>query len=117
AVPAPGRQFFMLDIVLSYPAAGSAMLGPMAQNWFAEGRQGVKDQYFDDTRCGAPANVTLPAPNLQPTILANQSVSSGQSVEGHICFEVASNDASTLLLNPSPHRRGGLFDVWFALHS
>jgi hypothetical protein len=117
AVPRFGTQFFMLDIVLSYPAAGSAMLGPMAQNWAAEGSHNFKYEYFADTRCGVPANVSLPAPDLQPMILNNESVSSGQSVEGHICFQIAMNDASTLRLTTAPHRHGGAFDVWFALRS
>jgi hypothetical protein len=91
------------------------MLGVMAQNWFAEGSSGFKYEYFDDTYCGAPADVSLPAPNLQPMIVNNQSVPSGESVEGHICFQVATNDASTLLLNTAPHRHAGLYDLWFAL--
>jgi hypothetical protein len=117
AVPSSGAQFFMLDIVLTYASAGSAMLGPMAQNWFAEGSHNVKYFYFGDTTCGAAADVTLPTPDLQSMISSNDSVSSGQSVEGHICFQVAANDASTLLLHTSRTGHDGAFDFWFALHS
>jgi hypothetical protein len=34
--PSAGSQFFMFEIVLTYAGAGSAMLEPMAQNWFTE---------------------------------------------------------------------------------
>ena len=74
------------------------MLEPMAQNWFTEGPHNVKYFYFGGSQCGT--QVTLPAPDLQPMILANDSVTSGQSVEGNICFEVAANDASTLFSTP-----------------
>jgi hypothetical protein len=117
AVPDSGTQFFMLDVVVGYPTTGSGMLGPMAQNWSAEGRHGFKYEYFDDTHCGAAADVSLPAPDLQPLLVNNELVSSGQSVEGHICFQVATNDASTLLFNTAPHRHSGLYDFWFSLHS
>ena len=46
AVPASGTQFFMFEIVLTYATTGSAMLEPMAQNWFTEGRHNVKYFYF-----------------------------------------------------------------------
>ena len=58
--------------------------------------------------------MTLPTPDLQPMILANDSVTSGQSVEGNVCFQVAANDASTLLLHPARTEHDGAFDVWFA---
>ena len=117
AVPSSGTQFFMFEIDLTYATAGSAMLEPMAQNWFTEGRHNVKYFYFGGSQCGTPGEVTLPAPDLQPMILANDSVTSGQSVEGNICFEVAANDASTLLLHPARTGHDGAFDFWFALSS
>jgi hypothetical protein len=50
-------------------------------------------------------------------ILADDSVTSGQSVEGNICFQVAKNDASTLRLQTARTGHDGAFDVWFALGS
>ncbi len=114
AIPSAGTQFFMFEIVLTYATPGSAMLQPMAQNWFTEGRHNVKYFYFGGSQCGAPGQVNLPTPDLQPMILANDSVTSGQSVEGNVCFQVAANDASTLLLHPARTEHDGAFDVWFA---
>ena len=117
AIPSPGAQFFMLVIALGYRATGSAMLDPMIHNWIFEGNHDFKYGYLDDRHCGTGMNVSLPAPDLQPMILNNESVSSGQRVEGHICLQISLNDASTLLLNPSPHGHSGLLDRWFALRS
>jgi hypothetical protein len=114
-VPSPGDQFFVLEVQLTFAGTGSGMLEPMAQNWSAEGSHNFKYEYFDDTTCGVGADVSLPAPNLQPMIVNNQTVASGQSVKGHICLQVATDDASTLRLNTAPGRHSGLFDFWFAL--
>ncbi len=110
AIPSSGTQFFIPEIVLTYATTGSAMLEPMAQNWFAEGSHNVKYFYFGDTSCGVASNVSLPAPDLQPMIVNNDSVTSGQSVEGRICLQVASNDASTLLLHTARTGHNGAFD-------
>jgi hypothetical protein len=65
-------------------------------------------------RCG-PFDVHLPKPDLQ----ANQSdVFSGRTVRGNVCFEIASNDATTLRLYVEPPtsfsgKTGN--GVWFAL--
>ncbi len=117
AIPSAGTQFFMFEIVLTYAAPGSAMLQPMAQNWFTEGRHNVEYPLFGDTSCGVAADVSLPAPDLQPMIVNNDSVTSGQSVEGRICLQVASDDASTLLLHTARTGHNGTFDFWFALSS
>jgi hypothetical protein len=114
-VPAPGMQFFMFEIVLTYASAGSAYLESMAQNWFTEGRHNVKYFYFGGSECGTFGQVSLPAPDLQPVIINGDSVASGQSVEGNICFQVASNDASTLHLQTARTGHDGAFDVWFSL--
>jgi hypothetical protein len=116
AIPPTGKQFFMFEIVLTYDSTGSAMLGPMTQNWFTEGRHNVKYFYFGGSQCAAPDQVSLPSPDLQPMILANDSVTSGQSVEGNICFQVAANDASSLRLQTARTGHNGAFDVWFALN-
>ena len=114
AVPASGTQFFMFEVVLTYASTGSAMLQPMVQNWFTEGPHHVKYFYLGGSWCGA--QVTLPSPDLQPMILANDSVTSGQSVEGNICFQVAANDASSLRLQTARTGHDGAFNVWFALN-
>ena len=116
AVPASGTQFFVFEIVLTYATVGSAMLEAMAQNWFTEGSHNVKYFYFGDTSCGGASAVSLPSPDLQPMIVAGDSVASGQSVEGNICFQVAANDASTLRLHTARTGHDGAFDVWFALN-
>ena len=114
--PAPDMQFFMFEIVLTYTSPGSAYLEAMAQNWFTEGRHNVKYFYFGGSECGTFGQVSLPTPDLQPTILTDDPVTSGQSVEGNICFQVASNDASTLLLQTARTQHDGAFNFWFALN-
>jgi hypothetical protein len=82
--------------------------------WFAEGSHNFKYHYFDNTGCGPGVNVILPAPDLQPMIEGDQSVFSGQSANGNICMTIASNDATSLLLNGGDDEMTGL-PVWFAL--
>ena len=113
AVPASGTQFFMFEVVLTYASTGSALLQPMVQNWFTEGPHNVKYFYLGGSWCGA--QVSLPSPDLQPMILADDSVASGQSVEGNICFQVAANDASKLRLQTARTGHDGAFNFWFAL--
>ena len=114
-VPSPGAQFFMFEVELTYATAGSAMLEPMVQNWFTEGHHSVKYFFLGGSQCGTLGQVALPTPDLQPMIIDNDSVTSRQTVEGNICFQVATNDASTLLLHPARTGHGGAFDVWFGL--
>lgn len=115
AVPPAGAQFVVIDLSMTYNGSGSAGLEPPAVQWFAEGSHNFKYHYFDDTGCGPGVNVILPAPDLQPLIESDQSVFSGQSVNGNICMTIASNDAAGLLLDGGDDEMTGL-PVWFALH-
>lgn len=110
AVPKSGTQFFMIDLGLMYAGSGSARLKPLASNWFAEGSDNVKYDYLDDGGCGPSANVSLPGGDLQPSIQNNQPVAPVYGFGGHICLQVASNDASTLLFNT-----GSPDHLWFGL--
>lgn len=119
AVPRRGAQFFMLDISVTPNGyvGSSSPLTPFSVQWSFEGSHNHKYDYFDDDYsdyqgCGPSADVSLPMPDLQPMIENNQPVSSGQSVSGNICVQVASHDATTLLFNT---RYAGN-DVWFSLH-
>jgi hypothetical protein len=111
ALPPSGAQFFMLDLALTYGGGGSSSLTPLSVQWSFEGSHNFKYGYFDDQGCGPSADVSLPTPDLQPKIEFNQTVFSGGSVNGNICMQIASNDASTLLFNT-----GYPDNTWFALH-
>jgi hypothetical protein len=64
--------------------------------------------------CG-PGFAKLPPPDLQPVIDFHQQIYSGQSVDGNVCFQVAANDAASLLLALRWFAQDDEHTVWFAL--
>jgi hypothetical protein len=64
----------------------------------------------------AAASAGSPAATVSLKTWTDDSVTSGQSVEGNICFQVASNDASSLRLQTARTGHDGAFNTWFALN-
>jgi hypothetical protein len=94
--PPPGAQDFMLLLSVTYTGGGKATLSEMGLT--AVGSHNASYGAEDDW-CGF-----LPAPDLSSF---NVDVFSGQTITGYVCFQIAENDADSLLL------RDG--DTWFAL--
>jgi hypothetical protein len=107
-VTAPrGAEFLLLSVSVTYRGSGSIPIGDFLQRVSARGRHHAFYGYLYD--------FTLPAPNL---VMDIYPVYSGQTVNGDICFEVASAEAKSLLLDvfgTAPNAAGEQ-NVWlFAL--
>jgi hypothetical protein len=106
--PPVGVQYFMLSISASYTGGGSSSLYHLlADHFSAIGAHNIRYS-FDATACG----VALPPPDLCSLIYdGGPPFYSGMGADGNIDFQIASNDAQSLLLvyDDPTHR------VWFAL--
>ena len=108
--PPAGSQFFLLDVAVTYKGSGFGGFADFARELTAVGAHGTRYGYLTGNGCG-PGKTILPSHDIQPKAQANSPVESNQTVSGYICFQVASADASSLLL-----LAGGGMPVWFALH-
>jgi len=97
--PHPGAQYTMLNLSATYTGGGSSTLA----NFGEFDTIGVHN--FSYPLCYEE----LPPPVLQ----IFTTVYSGQSINGNICFEVASNDAASLQLRT--YGGGSYSKTWFAL--
>lgn len=104
--PPAGAQDFVASVTATYTGGGSGLLAGLLATVEAMGAH----SYTYDTQSNSYG--TLPPPVLDDPY--GQSVFSGQSVTGNICWQVASNDAASLKLGvvPEPGAQG----TWFALH-
>jgi hypothetical protein len=104
--PPHGAQDFLVLVEATYTAGGSGNPASLDDSLEAEGAHNAL--YTDGNNgCGA-----LPSP---PAFGDSYSdVFSGQTVRGHVCWQIASNDAASLKLDavPEPGAQGG---IWFAL--
>ncbi len=73
----------------------------------------AKHLLFRVSGCG-PGKTMLPSHDIQPKAEANSPVESNQTVSGNICFQIATGDASLLVLVVSGHSKL-VQQVWFAL--
>jgi hypothetical protein len=96
----------MLDVAATYNGGGDPSLR-FGNNWYVESEGFL--MYLDGSDCGPSVDVSLPAPDLQTMIKNKQTVRSGQTVTGNVCFELPSDVASALLFNAA------YGDTWFAL--
>jgi hypothetical protein len=98
--PAAGAQYTLVNVTATYLGGGSGSISfwlTQEEDMVALGASNA--EYGFSPQCGP---------------LADQ-VFSGQSVTGNLCFEIASNDASTLLLNGSLNKYDLYQNIWFAL--
>ena len=87
--PAAGRQFFMINVKLTYVGKGSS--SPYSGLTLkALGRSNVAYDYSDD--CGVTPN----------ELDDFKKVYSGGSISGNVCFSVKKSDVSSLLLLVEP---------------
>jgi hypothetical protein len=103
--PPAGAQYTLINLTMKYVGGGSAYLGDflnLDQQLEAEGA--AKARYRPDA-CEPP----------QPDLGVVGQVFSGQAKTGNLCYEIASNDASSLFLTGYVEWRSGERLVWFAL--
>jgi hypothetical protein len=102
--PKPGAQYTLVNVTLTYIGGGSSYLGGYLydQELSAEGAHNTPYQQLG---CVSPP----------PDLYVVGDVSSGQSVTGDLCYEIASNDADSLMLSTHLLRGGGGRPLWFAL--
>jgi hypothetical protein len=112
--PPPGTQYTLVRVTLKWlrGRASTEGLGVYVKSHLSaeSDRDGDLWLYAPDLDCEAPpADLGLVTSRMAP----------GQSVTGYVCYEIASTDASTLLLRPTTLvRKNGLGgrNVSFALH-
>jgi hypothetical protein len=103
--PPAGAQDFLVSLTLTYTGGGKGNLYSLVDMLHAVGSHNAPYDMGDD-----PCGVFLPAPDL-----GNQGagdVFSGRTVTGNVCFQIASNDADSLLLDVGDPLVGN--NHWFA---
>ena len=116
--PARGGQDFMLFVAATYTSGGKSRFGgsglpSFTDQLFAVGKHRAIYRLTTGLSACGPSSVHLPKPDAQGN---GEDIFSGQSVRGNICFEIASNDASTLKLYVErPYNESNKPIVWFAL--
>ena len=108
-IPSAGAEFFMLYIEETYTGKGSSNTMFLLGGLHAFGGHHHEDR---SNACG-PGSGPLPEPDLQPYNRSHR-IDSGETVAGNICFEIATTDASSLLLYVRAYTPPVV--VWFALH-
>jgi len=111
--PSAGAQDYMIRVALTYTGGGKDNAGDLV-NYGLHAMGAHNAGYNADTdSCGE-----WPKPSLQHTGV----IYSGRSVRGNICFQIAKNDAATLMLYSANRNIAGAFvqykglkKVWFAL--
>jgi hypothetical protein len=111
--PPAGAQYVMPYVEWTYTGGGSSLsLSLFGVQLNAEGSHNAAYS-LQESQCG-PGEARLPEPDLQVKVENGVQVYSGQSVAGNICFQVAANDAASLLLDYHTYS-GKPADTWFAL--
>jgi hypothetical protein len=96
--PPTGAQYSLVNLSETYVGGGSTF----APRGYTEGQGNA---------LYSPSDCTPPSPDLGSFV----NVYSGVTVTGNVCYEIASNDASTLLLRGSVPKGDTDQTVWFAL--
>jgi len=116
-----GAQDVMLLVTATFIGGGHAFANDLADRIYVIGKHNAPYQLTSGNGCG-PGEVYLPPPDLEYTIGRDGQVFSGRTLRGHICFEVAKNDVSSLRLyvkRPLPANAALSGQqpslVWFAL--
>jgi hypothetical protein len=98
--PPAGAQDYMVNVTLTYTGGGSSNAFDNVLDGLRA--QGVHKADYAYYSCGTP-----PTPNFESV---SGDLFSGQSLTGNVCFQVAVNDVSSLMVH-----QFGVSDVWFAL--
>jgi len=100
--PPAGAQDYMVKVTITYNGGGSSNA---FDNVLYELRaQGSHKADYTYNSCGTP-----PAPNFENA--PSGDLYSGRTLTGNVCFQVAINDVSSLMVHEF-----GFSDVWLALH-
>jgi hypothetical protein len=102
--PPAGTQYTLVNVSLTYIGSGSSNVSSYVEYWLGAEGAGSKQYRLSCT----------PPPLDLATVL--DSTYSAQTVTGNLCFDIASNDASTLLLFGTATTPADSFKtVYFAL--
>jgi hypothetical protein len=103
SVPRQAREV-MPTVTYSYRGGGQSDVRiDFANRVFAVGRHKAPYSWDSGLNACGPGEAKLPPPDAQTKVgIGGSSVFSGTSISGHICFEVAANDVSTLRLYVKP---------------
>jgi hypothetical protein len=109
-----GTQFLLLDVAATYKGSGTAGFGDFARELSVVDGRGATYRFTSGNGCG-PGTSVLPSHDIQPKVVDNSPVGQNQTVSGYICFQVATVDASSLVLVASGYSKP-VQQVFFALH-
>lgn len=102
--PPPGAQYTMLNLAATYTGGGHSSFalgdGDVGHGLAVIGAHGV---------AYGPCSQQLPPPVFD----RYEQVNSGQTISGNVCFQIASNDAASLILFSESNEDGT--KTWFAL--
>lgn len=100
--PPAGEQYTVVSLTMTAPVGG----GPFDLGDFLFNQQQMQGSFkYAPDACEPP----------QPDLGTVGQVSSGTSVTGNLCYEIATNDAATLMLTGYVETGSGDRQVWFAL--
>jgi hypothetical protein len=112
--PPAAAQDFMVFISATYRGGGKANLFDLADRLNVVGVHNAPYSLTVGNACG-PGRAKLPSPDLQTRFDHYEAVFSGQTVRGNICFQIAKNDARSLILYVAVPFNGAKRPAWFAL--
>jgi hypothetical protein len=101
--PPPGAEYFVANVTMAYDGGSSDQVRGPSQ---VEGRHKTT---YTTARNGCPDSLNKAFPD-------GQTVYSGQSVTGNVCWTIAANDASSLELYFGFGGSSSPGTTWFALH-
>ena len=99
--PPAGAQYSLVNLTMTSVGGGSADLG----DFLSSQQQMQGSAKYTPDACEPP----------QPDLGTVGQVSSGTTVTGNLCYEIATNDAPTLMLTGYVETGNGDRQVWFAL--
>jgi hypothetical protein len=114
--PPAGAQYYLVKIAARYTGGGSSTFGSVVSRLSARGVHKAPYSFISGLNACGLGEAQLPEPDAGR--LMDKQVFSGHGLSGNICFEIASNDASSLRLYLDPTYSSSSADgrrVWFAL--
>jgi hypothetical protein len=101
--PPAGAQYTLVNVSMTYVGGGSSYLDEyLYDSVYAEG---AGNAFYTLGGCEPPS----------PDLTSVGPVYSGQTETGNLCYEIASNDAGTLLLTAEGMAGDAEIPVWFSL--
>jgi hypothetical protein len=113
----PGGQELMVSIAATLKAGGHAPLKDLLGRLYVDGSHAA--YYSPDSGDLNCAKTATPSRLVRPLNETNTLVFSGRTVRGHLCFQIAKNDATSVVLyvdRPGSKTSNTCTkQVWFAL--